>query len=235
MRVSNLCNYFQEISGKHAEHLGVGYTSMKASGMAWVLARLAIEMKKIPARGQEFLLETWPIGTGRIFYRRDYRLHCGDEVLISASSYWLPLDIESRRPGIVPIDKTVLRATEGRFGIEAPFAPIPAVQGQSSETVRVKYSDLDQNRHVNNARYVEWVFDHLGPDLPGNGIPVKFAIEYKQEVRPGDEVLLKNNFSETENEFLVEGTIAGSGQVSMRARVRFQTPSSSEPRTIHLR
>ena len=40
-----------------------------------------------------------------------------------------------------------------------------------SEPVTARYSDLDQNRHVNNARYVEWIFDYLWPDIPGNGMP----------------------------------------------------------------
>jgi acyl-ACP thioesterase len=39
---------------------------------------------------------------------------------------------------------------------------------------------------VNNARYVEWIFDYLWPDIPGNGMPRSFEIEYKQEVKPGD-------------------------------------------------
>jgi medium-chain acyl-[acyl-carrier-protein] hydrolase len=227
MRVSNLCSYFQEIAGKHAEHLNVGYTHMRAAGMAWVLARLAIEIRKFPSWGEEFYLETWPLGTGRIFYRREYRLLVGEENLISASSFWIPLELLSRRPKIVPIDKAILKANEGRFGIEGSLESIPAVNGEVSETVRVKFSDLDQNKHVNNARYVEWVFDHLGLDLPGNGMPGFFAIEYKQEVRPGDKILLKKIRLADDKTYLVEGFLASTGQVSLRAKIRFQGPGAS--------
>jgi medium-chain acyl-[acyl-carrier-protein] hydrolase len=227
MRVSNLCSYFQEIAGKHAEHLNVGYTRMRASGMAWVLVRLAIEIRRFPSWGQEFYLETWPLGTGRIFYRREYRLLAGEELMISATSYWISLDIASRRPKIVPIDKDVLRLNEGRYGIEGPFESIPAAGSGESDIISVKYSDLDQNKHVNNARYVEWVFDLLGVDLPYNGAPRSFAIEYKQEVRPGDKVRMNKVWLPDEESCLVEGTLVDTGQVSLRAKIRFRGPDAS--------
>jgi medium-chain acyl-[acyl-carrier-protein] hydrolase len=221
MRVSNLCSYLQEVAGQHAEHLNVGYSNMQASGLAWVLTRLSIEIHKFPAWGEEFSLETWPLANERILYRRDFRLDTGNETCITASSYWIPLDLKTRRPRVVPIDDSVLKANAGRFGIDRPFESIQAVNGDHTEAVTVKYSDLDKNRHVNNARYVEWVFDHLGLDTPGNGVPRFFTIEYKQEVRPGDVVYLKRCKLENEDTWLVEGTLARSGRTALRAGVEF--------------
>ena len=33
LRISNLCGFIQEVAGKHAEHLGVGYFNMLEAGM----------------------------------------------------------------------------------------------------------------------------------------------------------------------------------------------------------
>ena len=223
MRVSNLCSYFQEVAGRHAEHLNVGYTHMQAMGMAWVLSKLAIEIKKFPAWGEDFYLETWPLGNEHIFYRRDYRLDDGSETMVSASSYWIPLDLHNKRPKMIPIDETVLRANQGRFGLNRSFESIPAVNANNmSEPVIARYSDLDQNKHVNQARYVEWIFDYLWPDIPGNGIPRFFEIEYRQEVKPGDIVHFNKGTPENlTNAYLVEGTIEGSSQVCLRSRITF--------------
>jgi acyl-ACP thioesterase len=180
-----------------------------------------IDIRKFPAWGEEFILETWPLAIERIFYRRDFRLIVGNETRVAASSYWIPLDLRTRRPKLVPIDDTVLKANAGRFGIDRPFESVQSVNGNHTETVTVKYSDLDQNKHVNNARYVEWVFDHLGLDIPGQGIPRFFTIEYKQEVRPGDLVYMKKCMLENENTWLVEGTLARSGHTALRARLEF--------------
>ena len=223
MRVSNLCSYFQEVAGRHAEHLNVGFTYMREMGMAWVLSKLAIEIKKFPAWGEDFYLETWPLGNERIFYRRDYRLDDGNENMVSATSYWIPLDLHNKRPKLIPIDETVLRANQGRFGLNRSFESIPGVNANNmSVPVTARYSDLDQNRHVNNARYVEWIFDYLWPDIPGNGMPRFFEIEYKQEVKPGDVVHFNKSTPENlTNTFLVEGIIEGTSQICLRSRITF--------------
>ncbi len=171
--------------------------------MAWVLSKLAIEIKKFPAWGEDFYLETWPLGNERIFYRRDYRLDDGKETMISASSYWIPLDLHNKRPKLIPIDETVLRANQGRYGLNRSFESIPAVNANNmSEPVTARYSDLDQNKHVNNARYVEWIFDYLWPDIPGNGMPRFFEIEYKQEVKPGDVVHFNKSNAENHGKYI---------------------------------
>jgi acyl-ACP thioesterase len=196
---------------------------MQSMGMAWVLSKLAIEIKKFPAWGEEFYLETWPLGNERIFYRRDYRLGIGNETMISASSYWIPLDLHNKRPKLIFIDEAVMRANQGRFGLTRSFESIPAVTANNmSEPVTARYSDLDQNKHVNNARYVEWIFDYLWPDIPGNGMPRYFEIEYKQEVKPGDVVHFNKSIAENlTNTYLVEGTIEGSSQTCLRSRITF--------------
>jgi len=222
MRVSNLCGYFQEIAEKHAEHLNAGYDAMQKSGLVWVLSRLFINIRKLPAWKEIFYLETWPLKTERIFHRRDYQLDNGKETLISAASYWIPLDIKTRRPRAIQLDERVLRVNEGRYGTQVPSENIPSVSSNVSEILKVRYSDFDQNRHVNNARYVEWIFDHLGLEILEKAIPRFFSIAYKQEVKAGDQVLLrKKTLEDDHNIFMVEGIIEGSNQICFRSKIMF--------------
>jgi medium-chain acyl-[acyl-carrier-protein] hydrolase len=220
MRISSLCSYFQEVAGKHATHLDVGYKFVRESGMVWVLSRLFIQIHRLPEWGEEFNLETWPLGIERFFYRRDYQLHIGHEKTVSATSYWILLDLKTRRPKVVPLHEDVLRSNAGRYSMQMPSEGMPMVTADVSEIHQVKFSDLDQNRHVNNARYVEWIFDLLGPDLLEKTNPAFFAIEYKQEVKAGDSVLLRKEKIENERlTYAVEGTLAGSKQVCVRSKI----------------
>jgi medium-chain acyl-[acyl-carrier-protein] hydrolase len=220
MRISRLCSYFQEVAGKHASHLNLGYRYMQESGMVWVLSRLYVEFLKFPGWGDDFYLETWPLGMERIFFRRDYRMDNGSETLITAASYWIPIDITTRKPCKVPLDENVLMANRGRYGLKIPDGNIPAPSGGDTGYIQVKYSDLDQNGHVNNARYVEWIFDHLGHDVADKPAPRFFAIEYKHEVKLEDNVMLRKQVSGThKNEFIVDGTLTGTGQVCLRSRI----------------
>jgi medium-chain acyl-[acyl-carrier-protein] hydrolase len=223
MRISSLCSYFQEVAGKHATHLDVGYRFVQQTGMVWVLSKLFVQINKLPEWGEEFNLETWPLGNERIFYRRDYRIRNEMDTLIAATSYWILLDITSRRPKIIPLNEGVLKANKGNFSMQMPAEGIPAVKSAETFIHQVQYSDLDQNRHVNNARYVEWVFDTIDQDVIENKAPVSFAIEYKQEVRSGDYVLLKKDRIEGEQTtFITEGSLSESGQVCFRSKVIFQ-------------
>ena len=91
---------------------------------------------------------------------------------------------------MVPISEEVIKTNEGRFAMTMPSGGFPAVMSDCTEIHKVKYSDLDQNRHVNNARYVEWIFDLIDPDLLEKKSPAFFSIEYKHEVKAGDSVQL---------------------------------------------
>lgn len=223
MRISSLCSYFQEVAGKHATHLDVGYKFVQQSGMVWLLSRLYMNIHQLPAWNDTFLVETWPLGNERIFYRRDYRLSVGQETRVTATSYWILLNLATRRPTIIPLNEQVINHNAGRFSMEMPAAGFPAVGTAKTEERRVKFSDLDQNRHVNNARYVEWIFDLLDPELLERRSPSFFAIEYKQEVKAGDIVLMcKAETAAEPQTFAAEGSLAGTGQLCVRAKIVFE-------------
>lgn len=222
MRMSSVCGYLQEAAGRHANHLSVGHSFMKDTGRVWVLSRLFMDIKNFPSWGQEFIVETWPLGIERIFYRRDYRMKVGENISINACSYWILLDLKTRRPTVHPIDQTVLNANTGKLAMEMPSEPFENLSPGDYEAYKVQYSDLDQNRHVNNARYVEWIFNQLDQDVLEAKIPTSFAIEYKHEVRSGDTVILQKNRSEKEKlTFLVEGKLSGNNQTCFRSRITF--------------
>lgn len=222
MRMGSVFGYLQEAADHHANHLSVGHAFMKDTGRVWVLSKLFMEIEKFPAWGQEFSVETWPLGIERIFYRRDYRMKVGSDTIINACSHWLLLDLKSRRPTTHPIDQGVLDANAGRLAMDMPSMPFENVASADFEIHKVRYSDLDQNRHVNNARYVEWIFDLLDQEVLEEKIPASFAIEYKHEAKAGDTVhLMKNSNQKEKLTFCVEGKLSESNQTCIRSRITF--------------
>ena len=120
------------------------------------------------------------------------------------------------------MDEGVLKANQGNFSMTMPSEGFPAVVSDQAELVRVKYSDLDQNRPVNNARDVEWIFNHLDQHVLEEKSPSFFDIEYKHEVKSGDVVALKK--AEIEKQpltYAVEGSLSGTGKVCVKAKIIF--------------
>ncbi len=222
MRMSSLCGYMQEVAGRHANHLDVGHHYMQQSGKVWVLSRLFFNINQLPAWGQEFFVETWPLGTERIFYRRDYQIDDGNTVMLSATSYWILLDLDTRKPAFVPLDEEVLKHNQGRHSMPMPSETYRDLVSDACQIYPVKYSDLDQNRHVNNARYVEWIFNVLDQDLLEKTAPSYFTVEYKHEAKAGDVVELRTaRLDEKKPAFAVEGRFADSKQICFRSKIEF--------------
>ncbi|MBU1100214.1 MAG: hypothetical protein KKA84_07395 [Bacteroidetes bacterium] len=164
LRINNLLLLFQEAAYLSAENLGFGYSSLKSKNMTWVLSGLKIVLKKYPKWTDKITLSTWPSGYNRLHGFRDYAVESMDgDRLINATSEWLAIDVESRRPinindfeielpdyGVRALDEKLSRLNPKRFG-----------EGQKIYEVKVPYSAIDENGHVNNAEYLKWSLDGL--------------------------------------------------------------------------
>ena len=67
---------------------------------------------------------------------------------------------------------------------------LPKTEGQTVAPVRVLRSDIDYNRHVNNANYIRMALDLL----PDSFEPTALRVEYRQPAKLGD-VLLPTLFA----------------------------------------
>ena len=224
LRISNLCGFFQDIAGGHAEHLGVGYQHMLESGRVWVLSRLYIKIHAYPKWEDELKVETWPTGMERLFFRREFEVFRDRQKMISASSYWLALDTGTMRPQLFPIDEDVISRNAGHHALDEGMESIPSPAGahQVTSTREVRYSEIDQNLHMNNTRYIEWIMDQFDISHLETSMPHFLAIEFRHEVKAQDVVhIRKTTDPQNANVFLMEGILDTSNQVCFRAKVMF--------------
>ena len=54
-----------------------------------------------------------------------------------------------------------------------------------SKDYHVRFYDLDMNGHVNNSKYLDWIFEVMGADFLTQYIPKKINLKYVKEVRSG--------------------------------------------------
>lgn len=222
LRISNLCGFLQETAEKHAEHLGVGFHKILESGLVWMLSRLFIEIHEYPLWKDIISVETWPSGKERLFYRRDFQVYQDHLPVISAVSYWLAIHIKTLRPQIIPFDETVLKHNAGRFAIQGAMEKINAPEGGNVRSHEIRYSELDQNKHVNNTKYVDWIMDSFQVSQLEQSLPHFFGIEYKHEVKEHDIVRIHHAPDPlNDNVILVEGTLGGDDKVCFRSKVGF--------------
>jgi len=220
-----LFNRFQDLAGIHAAYLQVGYDSLREAKLAWILSRIKVQIHSLPRWGDAVHLATWPKGIERLFALRDFCLtNKNGETLVAATSAWLLIDIDKghpRRIETLPIDLQFPNAVQA---IQDPLNKIQIPEGLVRVFEKpVWLSDIDTNRHVNNAQYVKWITDCFSRDQFYNHRITSLQINYPEETLLGDTVaLFKTPEDISANEYFLEGVSRTKGLKVFQAHVTWE-------------
>ena len=192
LRLHSLFNLFQDIADEHAEKIGVGYSFCKANGVGWVGGAYEVQINRLPDWGEEITIETWPSASTAATAIRDFKVtDKAGEILISATSQWVLIDIARLRP--LPIAKHLphYEVIPERI-LDSNFAKIPAPVGEAQTlSFPVHADDIDLNDHVNNALYPTWALDGFSEEYLKNNRPSRLKIDFKRPAHFGHQILLK--------------------------------------------
>ena len=185
-RPTAMLDLMQEAAGRDASVLGFGYDEMISENTAWVLSRTRVCFHKCPKWRDSVVLKTWHKGANRIFYLRDFLLESPEgELLISATTSWLIIDLATRRM----VRNTTLAEnfdnSEMGDAIEEQAGKVMLPKGLERELVhthKVVWSDIDTNGHVNNVKYAVWALDAVDYDILKEKSLKEMLINYDTEV-----------------------------------------------------
>lgn len=193
-----LTQHIIECATEHADILGCGYRRLQADGMAWVLSRLAFEMKRYPGIFEKFTISTWIEDFNRHFSQRNFDIVSAEtgETLGYARTIWVAIDLNTRRPAnLEAISAIAETVTDRPCPIERPARLRPVAEPTDTRNYQFRLSDIDFNRHVNSARYVELMLNTLTLDDFDSAFLSRFDIEYKLESYFGQEATVSSAIS----------------------------------------
>lgn len=161
LKVSTIFDYFQDAASNHAEELKVGYTDLIPKGYFWVLSWIKLEIIGYPKFMEEVKIETWGKKQHKLYSIRDFlMMDKYENVFCKATTAWLFLDAKSLRPKIMPqLFPDVIFLEEKSAVDELPQKFQNITQTEKIFSKKITYSDIDLNKHVNNAKYVEFLND----------------------------------------------------------------------------
>jgi medium-chain acyl-[acyl-carrier-protein] hydrolase len=189
IKLNALMQYLQETAARHADQLGVGVADMGQRRCLWVLANLRIEIAREPRWTEDFTVKTWPSGYTRLVAAREFVGTAPDgSELFRAGSEWMVLDKQSSRPQNLTRLNLAL-PMDGPKALTTRLCRLkPAQQYVPAHTLRVPFSSLDFNGHVNNTEYVRWALDALHRNLGRLSGICAAQITYLAEAFEGDEI-----------------------------------------------
>ena len=156
----------------------------------------------MPEQGENVTLETWPSGIDRLFAIRDFRMVAGEEVLLRATSEWMVIDVNRRRPVRLPacVTETAAFCVDGIR--EIPFELDTKKMPTNFENTRrftATYDNIDFNKHVTQATYVRWVTNSLSYEFLKDHEITELEIIYEHEVLPDSVVCAGCHVEKEEN------------------------------------
>lgn len=190
MRLNCILKYQQYAGEEQLEFFGYGHEVMFKDGLVWIVTNASVKINRMPTYNEKLRLETWSREVkGAKFYRSYNWYGESGELLIEGTTLFLLVDTvkhKPRRPSSVSLE------IPGDFN-EMNTAPEPKRIFLPDEACfenvgerKIFYSLLDQNGHLNNAFYSDFLTD-FAPDM-NNPVPYEFAIDFVGEAMLGDTV-----------------------------------------------
>lgn len=183
----SLLNYMEETAICHSEAAGCGLDVLYAIGTAWILNRWSIDILRYPRWNDRIIVETQPTYVDRFYAWREFNIRdTGGEYLVKASSLWIYLNLEKKRPVRVPED---YRDRYGVTGVKEHQCSFDSLSGSEDEgRVRpfyIRRGDIDTNNHVNNTKYLEWILEAVPEEVYTGQRLSSLQIEYRKELTQG--------------------------------------------------
>ena len=187
-RFSTVVSAILNTAGEDARVNGFGIDMLSEMKLGWVLSRLAVELDRRPLEQEEYVVETWiteyaPLTTTRCFRFLDSEGKCFGR----AVSSWCLIDFVQRR--LAPMAKISDIAGHTLTAKPQPCAApvkLKPFEAEPCSSHKVKYMDIDFNRHMNTLRYIDLLTDELPMELVAADRHIRVDIHFVKESVYGD-------------------------------------------------
>lgn len=197
-RTSALLNFMQDAATLHATKMGISRDVLiNKYQTIWILARCYIELDQPIRAYDKVTIETWHRGFHGPIWYRDFIFTVNDKVIGRATNVWVTADAvthKMKKPEGFDEINNLSASPERSLEITLGKLKLPEDLEVTDERV-VKYSDLDINCHLNNAKYGDLICDAIAMNEKNPCYFSKLQINYNNESLPGEKLMLKVNDS----------------------------------------
>ena len=175
-----------QVSGMQSIELGVSdKTILEDYNLVWIITDYDIEVVRLPRFAEEITIETEALSYNRLFCYRRFTIYdeAGQELIHMMATFVL-MDRDSRK--VHAVEPEIVAPYQSEFNKKLIRGPkYESLEEPISKDYHVRFYDLDMNGHVNNSKYLDWIFEVMGADFLTKYIPKKINLKYVKEVRPG--------------------------------------------------
>jgi len=194
LSLPGLMTHVQEASLFHTYSIDGAFDYYDEMNWVWILTHWQVEIAGYPKVGDKINISTWPVQFKSYFGERGFEaVDAEGKTLLAANSNWILLDRSSLKP-IRPTEYICEKYGEcfpfllkKDFSLPKPGGFTPFSEHSYTTTRR----DIDTNNHVNNVKYLEWVYCHIPDYIYHNYRAVSLKVTYKKETLLGEDLEIK--------------------------------------------
>lgn len=180
-------------SNLHAHEQGFGTGRYSNENYTWVISRLVVDFSEPIYRSESFLLQTWVSKIYHYFLNREYLLiKASSHIVGKAHAVWAMINENDRKPvNLTQFHDGVIADAVYNCSNDVSFTKerINLKNSIPCFEYKVRYGDLDLNKHVNSVKYIEHVLNFFSLDVYNYGGLSRFEIAYLEETFYGDNLI----------------------------------------------
>lgn len=192
LRPSSLMRFIQEAAIGHVLELGIDRAwTLEHLDSVWMVIRTRVDLKRPIMYDETVTVKTWAAETKGAVFPRESEIFVGDESVGEVSATWVIANIDTGR---MLRPKALFELAEfpdlgaPRFASVEKIQPIEPLG--EPEIHRVRYSDMDMNRHVNNTRYTDFAADHIALETMPDKWIRSMTVSFSSQCVAGDDLVL---------------------------------------------
>ena len=178
----------QDMAGKHADELHIGFKDVFPKGIIWIVARVKYEVLEYPECTDDVVVNTWPKVPSRVDMDREieFKSKEGKKQLIKVIQKWVLWNYKENKmlfPSAVDL--------QGEFNQDVlftdKFRPLTSFKLENKVySFQVKPSQIDHNMHMNNTKYAEEILNAVR--LKEDEVIKTFEINYIKQCMLDDKL-----------------------------------------------
>lgn len=183
IKLSAILEVLQDVSICHSDEMGYTREKLTKMSVGWLLSGWKIKILSHIDGKNTITAKTAITAVNKFQATRKYEILQDDVCKVIASAEWFTVDTEKMTLAKIPeeIKNYYEEISEEQNGLEVtrlrPYSGLNEV-----EQIKIANRDTDTNKHLNNVKSAEILFDYI----PEDAIINEFQLTYKKQLYKGD-------------------------------------------------
>ena len=208
-----------QVSGMQSIELGMSdMYILENYNLVWIITDYNMKIERLPVFDEKITIETYAKSHNRLFCYRAFNIKDEEgNTIIEMVATFVLMDRDTRK--VHPVMSEITGAFDSEFSKTMLRGPrFKELEGGVEQEYRVRFYDLDMNGHVNNSKYLDWVFEVMGADFLTQHIPKKVHLKYVKEVLAGG--LITSQYEQ--DGLKTQHQITSDGQINAQAEIEWE-------------